>query len=224
MVARGCRMIVTGRRQAAARGRDEAEDPSARRSRDLLPPHEHRGARSAHEMCPAAGFERNTRARLSPAPKARELARDPRPNAQSRTDENQLKPALQRRRERRCRITGRRRKGPPRDSAPARLCRLRPCPGRPGCGRGQGSPRSRRETKPIRSQEPIMAELRSVDPRTLQAEPEQSPPHARATGDGRAAARLDQGDRHHPTAHCRREGRRARDQGRQSPGKGGDPG
>ena len=37
VVARGCRVIVIGRRQAAERGRDQAEDPSARRPEPSYP-------------------------------------------------------------------------------------------------------------------------------------------------------------------------------------------
>ena len=93
----------------------------------------------------------------------------------------------------RCRITGRRRKGRGRRPRPASPAAPLPRPGRDAAG-GSGSPRRRGEAE-NNSTGAHMAELRSVDPRSLVPNPD-NPRRTRPAGDGRAAGGLNQGDWH----------------------------
>ena len=165
--------------------------------------------------------ERNTRAllyphRIRPAPK-----RDPRPSAQSGTNENHPCRFCGRRERGAASPPGGRRKGPPRNARP-RLCRFALAPaGRDATG-GSGSSRrrGRAETQDQRSQSwPNSAASIRASCNPNPDNPRRTPCRRRWTS---SFARLDQGGRHHPAAYGREKDGPLDDHCRRSPGKAAD--
>ena len=217
LVARGYCLIVIDKCRAADPSRHRTEDPSAGSSANLLSSW---ACDTQHRRCRWCRLARAIR-RPAPLPAPNgSLIRLGRASdvgiAQSRSDERPLEPFLQ---------------TDPKACAasPVAAARVRRAKARrpgfagfalaPAAGMRPltGVSPNRKGEQEAHHKEPIMAELRNVGPLTLKPNPHNPRTHPAAGSYGRAAARLDQGDRHHSTAHCRREGRRARHQGRDTP-------